>query len=71
MKEKLTTIALYILLALIVCATGVYWLFTFAFDDILNYYYGGILKYVFIKGNRGNTLKFLGIITFLETTGTC
>lgn len=48
MKAKLITISLYLLLTLIVCATGVYWLFTFAFDDILNYYYGGILKYIFI-----------------------
>lgn len=56
MKEKLTTIALYILLALIVCATGVYWLFTFAFDEILNDYYGGVLKYVFI------VIMILGII---------
>ena len=47
MKEKLITISLYILLALIVCAIGFYWLFTFAFDDILNYY-GGILKLIFI-----------------------
>ena len=56
MKEKLITISLYILLTLIVCATGVYWLFTFTFDDILNYYYGGILKYVFVL------IMILGII---------
>lgn len=48
MKGKLITLSLYILLSLIVCVTGGYWLFTFAFDDILNYYYGGILKYIFI-----------------------
>ncbi len=48
MKEKLMIISLYILLALIVCGVGIYWLFAFAFDDILNYYYGGILKYIFI-----------------------
>lgn len=48
MKEKLITISLYILLAIIVCFVGIYLLFTFAFDDILNYYYGGVLKYIFI-----------------------
>lgn len=48
MKEKLIVISLYILLAIIVCTVGAYWLFAFAFDDVLNYYYGGILKVFFI-----------------------
>ena len=48
MKEKLIVILLYILLAIIVCTVGAYWLFAFAFDDVLNYYYGGILKVFFI-----------------------
>lgn len=48
MKEKLIVISLYILLAIIVCTVGAYWLFAFAFDDVLNYYYGGILKVMFI-----------------------
>lgn len=48
MKGKLIIIFLYILLALIVGTTCVYWLFSFTFDDILNYYHRGILKYIFI-----------------------
>ena len=48
MKKKITVISLYILLAIIVGVVGIYWLFTFTFDDILNYYYGGILKLIFI-----------------------
>ena len=47
MKEKIITIFLYILLALIVSATGAYWHFVFNLDDILNYYNNGILKFIF------------------------
>lgn len=48
MREKLITISLYMLLALIVCINGVYWFLAFVVNDILNYYYGGILKFIFI-----------------------
>lgn len=48
MKGKLIIISLYILLALIACATGVYWLVTFAFDDIINHYCCGILRAIFL-----------------------
>ncbi len=48
MKGKLIIISLYILLALIVCATGVYWFFTFTFDDIISHYCGGVLRVIFL-----------------------
>lgn len=48
MKEKFIIISLYILFAIIVCVIGSYWLLAFVFDDVLNYYYDGILKLIFI-----------------------
>ncbi len=48
MKEKVILIFLYVLLALMVCVSGIYWIFTFTFNDVVVHYYGGILKLVFL-----------------------
>ena len=48
MKEKLTSIILYVLIAAMVCVLLPYQLFMLACDDIVNYFYGGILKYIFL-----------------------
>ena len=51
MKEKMITLCLFLLyttLALVVCAVGLYWFMVFTLNDIVNYYCGGILRFVFL-----------------------
>ena len=48
MKQKVVLIFMYIVLTVVVGFVGAYWLILFAFDDIINYYCYGILRYVFL-----------------------
>lgn len=47
MKQKIIAIFLYLLFVLTLCTVGRYWCFVYVFHDIIRYYHGGILKYVF------------------------
>ena len=48
MKQKVVLIFMYILLTVVAGFVGVYWLSLFVFDDIINHYCYGILRYVFL-----------------------
>ena len=58
MKNSIITIVLYILFAFVAFAVGCYNFFLFVFDDIIKYYLGGILIYVF-------ALIILSVVVFL------
>ena len=48
MKGKVLTVFIYVVLALVTVVGGAYWGCLIFFNDIVNLYHGGILRYIFI-----------------------
>lgn len=48
MKGKVLTVFMYVVLALVTVVGGAYWVCLIFFNDMVNLYHGGILRYIFL-----------------------
>ncbi len=48
MKRKMLTVFMYTALALVTVVGGLYWVNLIFFNDIVNLYHGGVLRYIFL-----------------------